>query len=204
MCDGNNGANASGVPSPPAVNNNAVSLNSCIRPSAVTPSDGSHLHCFHGFRERFPGFGITSRGGLGICHDAPGKCDHRIRRRPAECRRAKRVRGIRPKQSTDHRPACSQRSSRPPDMQRGNMPMANRFFPPRMGGNPLDGQVHFDKALGIGGGHSFTTVTRVSSTFSQPDSFSSIFWNSAFVFILRSTRFAKRSKSRVRTNSTLS
>ena len=53
---GNNGANASGAPSPPAVSNNAASLNFCIRPSAITSPDGLRLHCFHQVRERLPVF----------------------------------------------------------------------------------------------------------------------------------------------------
>ena len=52
VCEGNNGANLSGAPSPPAVSNNAASLNSCIRPSAITSPDGLRLHCFHQVRER--------------------------------------------------------------------------------------------------------------------------------------------------------
>ena len=52
VCEGNNGANLSGAPSPPAVSNNAASLNSCIRPSAITSRDGLRLHCFHQVRER--------------------------------------------------------------------------------------------------------------------------------------------------------
>ncbi|MDA8376411.1 MAG: hypothetical protein M0Z50_04925, partial [Planctomycetia bacterium] len=35
-----------------AVSNNAASLNSCIRPSAITSPDGLRLHCFHQVRER--------------------------------------------------------------------------------------------------------------------------------------------------------
>ena len=36
------------------------------------------------------------------------------------------------------------------------MPSSNRFFPPRMDGNPADRQIDFDEAFGIGDGHGGT------------------------------------------------
>ena len=45
---------------PRAGSNNAASLNSCIRPSAITSPDGLRLHCFHQVCERLPGYFMKS------------------------------------------------------------------------------------------------------------------------------------------------
>jgi len=36
----------------------------------------------------------------------------------------------------------------PPDVQGGDVPVADALLPPRMGGDSLDGQIDFDKAFG--------------------------------------------------------
>jgi hypothetical protein len=38
-------------------------------------------------------------------------------------------------------------------MEGRDVAMPDGFLPPRMGGDPSDGQVHLDEAFGVGGGH---------------------------------------------------
>ena len=65
-------------------------------------------------------------------------------------RRAIFIRRVRPQRRANHRPTRRQRSPRPPDVQRGNMPMPDGFLAPRVRGDALDGQVNFDEAFGVG------------------------------------------------------
>jgi len=60
------------------------------------------------------------------------------------------VRRVGPQRSANHRPARRQWPPRPPDVQRRDVAVADGLFPPRMGGDALDGQVHFDEAFGVG------------------------------------------------------
>lgn len=72
-------------------------------------------------------------------------------RRLAECGRAKFIGGIGPKCRANHRATRRERTSRPPDVERGNVSVANGFLAPRMGGDAFDGQVNFDEAFGVWG-----------------------------------------------------
>jgi hypothetical protein len=67
----------------------------------------------------------------------------------AKRRRAKFVCRIRPKRRTDDGATSGERTPRPPDVQRGNVPMPNGFLAPRVCGYALDWQVNFDEAFGI-------------------------------------------------------
>ncbi len=79
--------------------------------------------------------------------------EHLPAHRRHELRRALCIRRVRPERRTNDRPASRQRPPRPPDVQGGNMPMANGFLPPRMRRDAPDRQVDFDEALGGGLGH---------------------------------------------------
>ena len=82
---------------------------------------------------------------------SPGK--HLLPRLVDECCRTKRISRVRPKRGANHRTTSRQRPPRPPNVQRRNVPMPNRFLPPRMRRDALDRQVNFDEALGIGRHH---------------------------------------------------
>lgn len=60
------------------------------------------------------------------------------------------IRRVGPEGGADHGPARRQRSPRPPDMQGGNVAVPDGFLAPRVGGDALDRQVHFDEAFGVG------------------------------------------------------
>ena len=74
----------------------------------------------------------------------PGEIHDPLGRRIAERLRAVRVGRVRPQRRTDHRPARRQRPSRPPDVQRRDVPMPDRLLPPRVGRDPGDGQVNLN------------------------------------------------------------
>ena len=59
------------------------------------------------------------------------------------------IRRVGPQGRADHRPTRRQRTPRPPDVQRGNMPMPDGLLAPRVRGDALDRQVNFDEAFGI-------------------------------------------------------
>jgi len=44
-----------------------------------------------------------------------------------------------------------QRAARPPDVQRGDVTMADGLLPASVGADLLYGQIDFDEALGVGG-----------------------------------------------------
>jgi len=52
---------------------------------------------------------------------------------------AKFIRWVRPKRGANHRAASCKRPPRPPDVQRGNVPVSNRLLAPGVGGYALDG-----------------------------------------------------------------
>ena len=79
----------------------------------------------------------------------------RSRATSRECLRTDVIRRVRPQRRANHRPTRGQRSPRPPDVQRRDMPVPDRLLAPRMGGDALDRQIDFDEALGIlGDSHS--------------------------------------------------
>ena len=88
-------------------------------------------------------------GELGVRGGLAGEVEDDLAGCFAECGRASRVRWVGPERGAYHRPARRQRSPRPPDVERGDVPMPDRLLPPRMGGDALDGQVNFDEALGV-------------------------------------------------------
>ena len=59
--------------------------------------------------------------------------------------RAKFVDGIGPQRGADHGTAGGQRSARPPDVQRADVPVADRLLAPGVGRDALDGQIDFDE-----------------------------------------------------------
>ncbi len=67
----------------------------------------------------------------------------------AKAGRAKFVSRVWPKRGANHRSASRQRPPRPPNVQRGNMPVANRLLAPRVGGNALDRKTDFNESLVI-------------------------------------------------------
>ena len=57
--------------------------------------------------------------------------------------------GVYPQSRANNRPTRRQRTPRPPDVERRNMPVTDALFLPRVGRNAFDGQVNFDKPFGI-------------------------------------------------------
>jgi hypothetical protein len=82
-----------------------------------------------------------------------GKRRQRHHRRFAKRPRTQLILRIGPQRRANHRPTSRQRTPRPPDVQRRNMPMPNRLLPPRVRRNAGDGQVHFDQAFRVLVGH---------------------------------------------------
>ncbi|TSE34581.1 hypothetical protein Tfont_02610 [Tepidimonas fonticaldi] len=80
----------------------------------------------------------------------PRPVQHGLARCLTERRRAMLVGRVWPQRRADDRPARRQRPSRPPDVQRGDVPVTDAFLAPRVGGDALDGQVDLDEAFGIG------------------------------------------------------
>jgi hypothetical protein len=62
---------------------------------------------------------------------------------------ANRVGRVGPERRADDRATRRQRPPRSPDVQRRDVPVPDRLLPPRVGADPLDGQIDFDQALGI-------------------------------------------------------
>src|SRR5207247_9836759 len=79
---------------------------------------------------------------------------------------------IGPKGRADDRPTRRQRPPRPPDVQRGDVPVADRLLPPRVRGDAGDGEFDFDEAFGEFGHRAYhnqsawivSTSARISST----------------------------------------
>jgi hypothetical protein len=88
-------------------------------------------------------------GEFGVVDHLAREVQNDFRRRCTERRRAVFIRRVRPQRRTNHRPARCQRSPRPPDVQRGNMPVPDGFLAPRVRGDALDRQVNFDEAFGV-------------------------------------------------------
>ncbi len=61
-----------------------------------------------------------------------------------------------------------QRSPRPPDVQRGDMAVADRLLPPRVRRDAPDREIDFDEAFGVGGGHHASASSWITS--SRPSS----------------------------------
>jgi len=53
-----------------------------------------------------------------------------------------------PEGSAYHRPAGGQRAPRPPDVQRGDVAVADGLIPAGVGADALEGQIDLDEALG--------------------------------------------------------
>ena len=66
-------------------------------------------------------------------------------------RRAIVLNRVGPEGGTDHGPAGGQRPSRPPDVEGGDVAVADGLLPAGVGADALDGQIDFDEALGVGG-----------------------------------------------------
>ena len=64
-------------------------------------------------------------------------------------RRAERVRRVRPERRAQDRATSRQRPSRPPDMQRRNMPVPDRFLAPRMRRDRLHREIHFNQSFWV-------------------------------------------------------
>jgi len=62
-----------------------------------------------------------------------------------------RISRVRPERSADHGAAGGKGTARPPDVQRGDMPMAYAFLTVGVFANLLYREIHFDEALRIGG-----------------------------------------------------
>ncbi len=86
-----------------------------------------------------------------------GPFQHQLLGGLPECFGTMLIRRVWPQRRADHRPACCQRPPRPPDMERGNVPMPDALLAPGVDGYPLYRQVNFDKTLGIGS-HCFTVA----------------------------------------------
>ena len=56
---------------------------------------------------------------------------------------------VKPECRANYRPTRRQRTPRPPYMQRGNVPVPDGLFPPRVRRDALDRQINFDEAFGI-------------------------------------------------------
>jgi hypothetical protein len=54
-----------------------------------------------------------------------------------------------PEGSAENCPAGGQRPARPPDVQRGDVTVADGLLPAGVGADALDGQIDFDEALGV-------------------------------------------------------
>ncbi len=86
-----------------------------------------------------------------------GEIAQRERGRIAECLRAPLVGRVGPQRRTDHRAARGQRPSRPPDVQRADVPVApaGGLPPLRVRRDASDGQVNFDETFGSVGHDAF-------------------------------------------------
>ena len=89
-------------------------------------------------------------GEFGVRGDLASKVQNDARRRARKRRRTIGLRRVRPQRRANDRPARRQRPPRPPDMQRGNVPVPDGLLPPRVRRDALDGQVNFDEAAGVG------------------------------------------------------
>ena len=78
-----------------------------------------------------------------------GPLAHQFLRNQRERGGTIRVGRVGPQGGADDRPTRRQRPPRPPDVQRGDVPMPNRLLPPRVRRDALDGQVNFDEAFGV-------------------------------------------------------
>jgi hypothetical protein len=66
-----------------------------------------------------------------------------------EFRRTIVLNRVGPESGTDHCPAGGQRASGPPDVEGGDVAVADRLLPAGVGADALDGQIDFDEALGV-------------------------------------------------------
>ena len=89
-------------------------------------------------------------GEFGISRDFAGEIENEFGGSFAKCGRTVFVRRVRPESRANHRPTRRQRSPRPPDVKRGDVPMPDGFLAPRVRRNPLDRQVNFNEAFGVG------------------------------------------------------
>ena len=82
-----------------------------------------------------------------------------------ERRRAMFVARVRQQQRHQHRPRRRQRPPRPPQMQRGGMPMPNGLLPHRMTRHLGNGEIHFGEALAVLGDHDRVPLVYLSQLF---------------------------------------
>lgn len=100
-------------------------------------------------RELAPGVRMAQVGHAPLLRGGEGERLHQLCGGLAEALGAALVGGGRPQRSAENGAAGGQRPPRPPDVQRRDVPVADRFLPPGVGADAPDGQVDFDQALGI-------------------------------------------------------
>jgi len=81
---------------------------------------------------------------------------HLLRGGDDELLRAERVGRVRPERRAEHRPAGGERPARPPDVERGDVAVADGFLAPGMFGYLFYWKVDFDESFGVGISHHYS------------------------------------------------
>jgi hypothetical protein len=99
-----------------------------------------------------------------------------------------RVGRLEPERRADESAAGRQRPPWPPDVQRRDVPVPDRLLPPRVGADPLDGQIDLDQAIGISR-HICSQVLKTTrkSLISRPSDSPSDSRNGRFIALTRSS-----------------